>query len=152
MEYIRLLFISEFKINIMVPLYYFLHIIYTLYFYIFYIMPLIVKPISAELVKDKDFLGTRDDHGAQYGCTVPPLRSPADLRVLQQALRMGIVMGIEVDSDSVFLPQILEKQILPPFHIGQMTCFRWEKHGFSGQKIYFSFPMPLFISEGNDDD
>ena len=102
--------------------------------------------------KDKDFLGTRDDHGAQYGCTVPPLRSPADLRVLQQALRMGIVMGIEVDSDSAFLPQILEKQILPPFHIGQMTCFRWEKHGFSGQKIYFSFPMPLFIPEGNDDD
>ncbi len=57
MEYIRLLFISEFKINIIVALYYFLHIIYTLYFYIFYIMPLIVKPISAELVKDKDFLG-----------------------------------------------------------------------------------------------
>ena len=74
-----------------------------------------------------------------------PTQISADLRVLQQALRMGIVMGIEVDSDNAFFPQILENRFSTISYIGQMTCFSLGKHGFSGQKIYFSFPIPSFI-------
>jgi len=57
MKYIRLVFVSEFKIKWY--FYYFFYITSFIRFIsiFFNIMPLIVKPISAELVKDKDFLG-----------------------------------------------------------------------------------------------
>ncbi len=80
--------------------------------------------------KDKDFLEHYDAQKKPYGQTLPPLRSPADLRVLQQGLRMGIIMGIEViPGDEAYIVQFLEKQILSPFSIGQMTNFGWLKHG-----------------------
>ncbi len=101
--------------------------------------------------KDKDFLNRHDASQKSYGCTTPPLRSPADLRVLQQALRMGIIMGIEVSSDEEFLYEILQKQILSPFHIGQMTAFRWEEHGFSGHTYQSVLRIPLFSSEEGED-
>jgi hypothetical protein len=43
--------------------------------------------------KDKAFLNTRDVEGKQYGKMCLPVRSPADLRVLQQALRMNLNYG-----------------------------------------------------------
>ena len=79
--------------------------------------------------KDKHFLNTHDLKDLPYGQTCPPIRLPSDLRSLQQALRMNIVMGIEIyPGDEAHLSQLLEKQILSPFLIGQMSYFRWLKH------------------------
>ena len=100
--------------------------------------------------KDKHFLSAIH-HEKQPGHVVPPLRTPADLRTLQQALRMGIIMGIEVPvGDEPFLVQLLEKQILSVFHIGQMTAFRWENHGFSGVHRAFPIAMPDFREREDD--
>lgn len=61
----------------------------------------------------------------------PPLRSPHDLRALQQASRMGIIMGIEVfKGDEQYLSELLSREIFTPFQIAQFILFRWEKYGF----------------------
>lgn len=46
--------------------------------------------------KDKQFLHTKDLSQKPYGMTYPPIRGSHDLRILQQALRMNIILGIEV--------------------------------------------------------
>lgn len=46
--------------------------------------------------KDKTFLKRKDASSRPYYAVVPPLRSPRDLRALQQAVRMGIVQCIHV--------------------------------------------------------
>jgi hypothetical protein len=82
----------------------------------------------------------------------PPLRTPADLRTIQQSLRMNICMGIEVPlGDELFLNQILEKQILTPFQLAQMTFFRWLKYGFTGDKNTVSIVIPEFSSGSHFD-
>lgn len=100
--------------------------------------------------KDKHFLNTIH-HQKKQGNSVPPLRTPADLRTLQQALRMGIIMGVEIlPGDELYLIQLLEKQILPLFHIGQMTAFRWGMHGFSGEYHTCSVLPPDFCWKEED--
>ncbi len=80
--------------------------------------------------KDKEFLGTSFDQKPLYAIT-PPLRSPHDLRGIQQALRMGIIMGIECPvSHESFLPLILEKQILSAYKMASTLSSRWTEHGF----------------------
>lgn len=96
--------------------------------------------------KDKDFLDM-----TKVWAIIPPLRWPADLRSLQQALRMGIIMGLEVASgDDAYLSWLLEKQILPVFHVGQMTAFRWQYHGFTGVPRQAHIPIPHFLQPKED--
>jgi hypothetical protein len=45
--------------------------------------------------KDKTFLNKKIAD-ISYGESTPPVRSPADLRSLQQALKMGVIIGLEV--------------------------------------------------------
>jgi dihydroorotase-like cyclic amidohydrolase len=72
----------------------------------------------------------------------PPLRSPHDLRSLQQAARMGIIMWVEVfPDDEYYLSELLTREILTPFQITQLLSFRWEKYGFAWEKR----EMSLFI-------
>jgi len=41
---------------------------------------------------------------------------------------MNIILGIEVfPSDKKYIDTLVEKEILPPFSVGQMIRFRWEK-------------------------
>ncbi len=79
--------------------------------------------------KDKTFLDSQGSDGNPYGHIVPPLRSPHDLRSLQQGLRMGVILGIEVSPREVqFLSEILKRQIAPPFLLSQMIYFLWKKY------------------------
>lgn len=79
--------------------------------------------------KDKRFLGTKNSQSKHYGMVIPPIRGSHDLRILQQALRMNIIMGIEVyPGDEEHINTLVEKEILPPFSVGQMIRFRWEKY------------------------
>jgi hypothetical protein len=79
--------------------------------------------------KDKQFLNTKDISQRPYGMLSPPIRGSHDLRVLQQALRMNIVLGIEVyPGDEQYLNILIEREILPPFSVSQMIHFRWEKY------------------------
>jgi hypothetical protein len=81
--------------------------------------------------KDKAFLQKKDARGSPLYAMTPPLRSPHDLRGLQQAARMGIVIGVEVfPGDELFLTQILEREILTPFQLSQMIAFRWLRYSF----------------------
>ncbi len=76
--------------------------------------------------KDKRFLNTCDVHGKPYGMISPPLRTSHDLRHIQQGLRMNCIMGIEVyPGDDIYIPELLHREILPPFSIAQMIQFRW---------------------------
>ncbi len=80
-----------------------------------------------------------------YYALVPPLRTPADLRSLQQATRMGIIMGIEVSpGDEIYISQIFSKQILTPFQLTQIVAYSWEHHGFSGSTKTCSLEFPIF--------
>jgi hypothetical protein len=99
--------------------------------------------------KDKDFLSKAED-GCPYYAVVPPLRSPHDLRSLQQATRMGIIMGMDVSNDTMFVPEILIKQILTPFELSQVLFYNWEKYGFNWIKNSISFPFPVFKTRPED--
>jgi dihydroorotase-like cyclic amidohydrolase len=69
--------------------------------------------------KDKNFLNSQYQ-GISYGEICPPVRTPHDLRALQQALRMGIIMGIEISPrEHGFLSDLLVRQIVSPFHLSQ---------------------------------
>jgi hypothetical protein len=58
----------------------------------------------------------------------PPIRGSHDLRLLQQSLRMNMIMGIEVfPGDRYLIDQLVESEILPPFSVAQMIHFRWKK-------------------------
>jgi hypothetical protein len=58
----------------------------------------------------------------------PPLRSPSDLRTLQQASRSGIIMGISLfPGDDVYFSEVFEKQILTPFQLAQLIFYRWKQ-------------------------
>lgn len=81
--------------------------------------------------KDKDFLCSLDSNGKPLGKTFPPLRTSHDLRALQQAARMGILLGIEVfPGDGVYLDEIVQREILPIFPLSQLLKFRWKNQGF----------------------
>ena len=78
--------------------------------------------------KDKKFLNTKDSHQMPYGMVTPPIRGSHDLRILQQALRMNCIMGIEVfPGDEDLIDSLVSSEILPPFSVSQMIQFRWEK-------------------------
>jgi len=100
--------------------------------------------------KDKHFLW-RIENSDPYYAIVPPLRSPHDLRSLQQATRMGIVMGIDVWGDVEFLPEVFSRQILTPFQLSRFVCYNWEKFGFSWTKNSTSLPFPVFSTKSGDD-
>jgi len=81
--------------------------------------------------KDKRFLNHKDPQNAPYGMITPPIRGSHDLRILQQALRMNIILGIEVlPGDEKYIDVLVEQEILPPFSVSQMIQFRWEKFAF----------------------
>lgn len=95
--------------------------------------------------KDKHFLSQRDAEHRPYYSINPPIRSPRDLRVIQQAARRGVVVGIEViPGDNVYIVQLLEKQILTPFQLTQLIGFSWEKYGFTGSIHDESLFLPDF--------
>lgn len=101
--------------------------------------------------KDKVFLEKKDPQHTPYYAFVPPLRSPADLRALQQGARMGIIMGVEVfPGDEAYIPDILSREILTPFQIAQLLSFRWNRYGFSGTQKMYSLQFPDFPWEGED--
>lgn len=80
-----------------------------------------------------------------YYALVPPLRMPSDLRSLQQAARMGIIMGIEVfPGDERYIAEIFSKQILTPFQMTQLLSYRWGQYGFSGTEKIHSLRFPDF--------
>ena len=82
--------------------------------------------------KDKNFLDSQYQ-GISYGEICPPVRSPHDLRALQQALRMGIIMGIEISSrEHEFLSDLLARQVVSPFLLGRLLFYNWQKYGFTG--------------------
>ncbi|MBP7773966.1 hypothetical protein KA071_02645 [Candidatus Gracilibacteria bacterium] len=101
--------------------------------------------------KDKTFLQQKDTTGHSYYAIVPPLRTPRDLRALQQGARMGIISCVDVSEDASFLVQILEKQILTPFQMTQIVGQNWEKYGFPGHKIPCSITLPDFSHEAQDE-
>lgn len=71
--------------------------------------------------KDKQFLQTKDISQKPYGMISPPIRGSHDLRILQQALRMNIILGIEVyPGDEKHINTLVEREILSPFSISQM--------------------------------
>lgn len=71
--------------------------------------------------KDKAFLQKKDTTGHAYYVMTPPLRTPRDLRALQQGVRMGIIPCVDVSEDAIFLVQLLEKQIVTPFQMTQIV-------------------------------
>jgi dihydroorotase-like cyclic amidohydrolase len=96
--------------------------------------------------KDKLFLQQKHSHSA-FGHVSPPLRSPADLRSLQQALRMGIIMGLEMDEHTQpFLPDLIKKQILSAYQIASLFSVYWLKHNFPGNTRDMSIILPQFSS------
>jgi hypothetical protein len=79
--------------------------------------------------KDKKFLSSYVS--PPLYSIAPPLRSPADLRVIQQAARSGLISTIEIFSEDVdFISEVFEKQILSVFQAVQLFSYRWSKYGF----------------------
>ncbi|MBP7806619.1 hypothetical protein KA057_02970 [Candidatus Gracilibacteria bacterium] len=101
--------------------------------------------------KDKAFLQKKDIMGNSYYALVPPLRTPSDLRALQQGVRMGIIPCVDVLGDTSFLDQLLEKQILTPFQMTQIVGSSWRKYGFSGNVESCSIVLPDFSQEIQDE-
>ncbi len=101
--------------------------------------------------KDKWFLtGKKDPQGQPLYALIPPLRTPSDLRFLQQSTRMWMISGIEVLLwDEVYINRILQHQILTVFQFTQLVSFRWKNYGFVGGETTISLPFPNFpvISE-----
>lgn len=78
--------------------------------------------------KDKIFLSKKDALGAPYYALVPPLRTPSDLRALQQAARSGLIMAISPSLlDEVYYSEVLSRQILTPFQFSQLVYYRWKQ-------------------------
>jgi hypothetical protein len=78
--------------------------------------------------KDKLFLHTLDTKNTPYGMICPPIRGSHDLRILQQALRMNIILGIEVfPGDEAYIDTLMTREILSPFSVSQMISYRWGK-------------------------
>lgn len=76
---------------------------------------------------------------------MPPLRTPADLRTLQQAARSGMILGITVACGyESYVTEIFEKQILTPFQLSQLLYFRWKQFGFRGIQKTLSLNFPDF--------
>lgn len=97
--------------------------------------------------KDKTFLSKKENSPPRYA-VVPPLRTPRDLRTIQQAARMGIVLGVSVlPQDEAYLEQIFEKQILTPFQTAQLLSSRWKEFGFTGTEHNVSLTFPDFSLE-----
>lgn len=80
----------------------------------------IALPHALWCEKDKPFFRKKHNN-ISYGEVVPPVRSPADLRAIQQALRMGVIIGMELPhSHHSFLPDFLSKQILTLYQLGTL--------------------------------
>ncbi len=89
--------------------------------------------------KDKKFLSQKNS--LLYNVS-PPLRSPRDLRILQQAARRGIVSWIEIyPGDEKYIPLLLEREILTPFQVSQILFFSWKKRWFLWQEEIFPCPI-----------
>lgn len=124
-----------------------------------YILPVDVSlTVSVSLAhvlwceKNKTFLNSCAPGGEAYGHLSLPVRSPHDLRALQQALRMGIIMGVELLPDHTpYINQILERQIISPFALSQMLYFRWIHYGFSGTTSDILLQYPDFSGDTSDD-
>ena len=101
--------------------------------------------------KDKTFLDSDGIDSTFYGQACPPFRSPHDLRSLQQALRMGVILGLELSPREIpFLSDILIRQIVPPFLLSQMIYFRWQKYGFTGSQHSIDIQYPDFSQTNSD--
>lgn len=98
--------------------------------------------------KDKDFLQSKNSQNLYYYAHTPPFRSSADLRSLQQALRMGLIIGLEVPIiHEGFLSDLLKKQILTMYQIGTMTSMSWRKHGITWEARNSLISVPIFSNE-----
>jgi len=56
---------------------------------------------------------------------------------------MGIIMGLEVTIDAqVFLPDLINRQILSAYQMARLLSIQWSFHGFPGhtQEAYFILP------------
>lgn len=97
--------------------------------------------------KDKEFLSQRDANDQPYYAITPPLRTPKDLRIIQQAARSWIISGIEVfPGDEWFISQIFEKQILTPFQATQLLYYTWCNYWFTWKKQDILIAFPDFLS------
>lgn len=95
--------------------------------------------------KNKAFLSKKDPTGVPYYAVVPPLRTPSDLRSLQQGCRIGLVTAMTVSPlDGVYFSEILTRQILTPFQLSQLIYYRWKQFWFSGEEHDFSLLFPHF--------
>lgn len=58
---------------------------------------------------------------------------------------MGMLAGVEVyPGEEPYLTQILEKQILSPFQMGQLLSYSWTRYGFSGESRPLVMPLTSF--------
>lgn len=97
--------------------------------------------------KDKVFLSKKEDWVPHYAL-VPPLRTPCDLRTIQQSARRGIILGVSVPSAyKVYLREIFEKQILTPFQLTQLLGSRWKQFWFTGTDEIISISFPDFAGD-----
>lgn len=93
----------------------------------------------------------RVGEGLPLYALTPPLRTPADLRSLQQGSRMGIIIGIEVfPGDESCIADIFSRQILTPFQMVQLLSYQWEQYGFSGTEKICTLEFPDFPWEIED--
>jgi hypothetical protein len=76
--------------------------------------------------KDKHFLYKQSLH-----TIIPPLRTPSDLYRIQQFMRMGIIMGIDVWEDAVFLRDLFDREIITPHQVNTLISWSWKKHWFT---------------------
>lgn len=77
--------------------------------------------------KNKAFLTKKDPTGVPYYAIIPPLRTPSDLRSLQQGCRVGLVAALSVSPlDGGYFSEILTRQIFTPFQLSQLVYYRWK--------------------------
>lgn len=98
--------------------------------------------------KDKIFLSKKDASGNPNYALVPPLRTPSDLRSLQQAARSGLITALSVSHlDELYFSQVLSRQILTPFQFSQLVYYRWKQFWFWGYEHEFSLSLPDFSED-----
>jgi len=95
--------------------------------------------------KDKTFLSCIDSQNFPHYAVCPPLRSPGDLRSLQQWARQGLLVGVSCGhGDEKYLQEILMRHILTPFQLSQLVFYRWKNFWFVWCETLFSLSLPIF--------